>query len=482
VLVICPESVMTTGWTQGLAKFAPELRTVEISGLPAKRKKTLQAVQDGEYDVAIIGYSLLRQYSRFEAFPGHALRRCIKCGGPRLTVGDIDPDTGKVIPTINPDTGKEIKEVSVASCQAHVKELNAIPWSVIIADEAHRALNPRSQTTQALWGVAKHAPSEPRRWAATGTIISRRVDQAWPVLHFLDPDAWPTKSRWVDWYCDSGYNYAGFWEVRGLKPERETEFQATFSAVTRRVLKEQVLTLPPKLRWGSLQERLRMSGEQLRVYEEMRKEMLAMVDEGAITAQNVLVQASRLAMLASGTGYPLPDGSLGLKLPSVKVDHLISMWKDGEWEGEQVALLFASRRALRMTEQALYEAKLITPTSVAIIAGDVPQNRRSLDINDFQAGKRDTVLLTYAAGGTGITLTAASTVIVFERNWSPILNAQGEDRFHRIGSERHNAIVYRDLVVENSNELVQLDRMEENAETLESLVHDKDRLRSIFGG
>jgi hypothetical protein len=73
-------------------------------------------------------------------------------------------------------------------------------------------------------------------------------------------------------------------------------------------------------------------------------------------------------------------------------------------------------------------------------------------------------------------------VIVFERNWSPILNAQGEDRFHRIGSERHNAIVYRDLVVENSNELVQLDRMEENAETLESLVHDKDRLRSIFGG
>jgi SNF2 family DNA or RNA helicase len=522
-LVVCPESVMTTGWSQGLAFFAPELRTVEITGTAVQRRKKIEAIADGQFDVAIIGYSNLRTSTRFEAFPGQALRRCVKCGGPRLTMGKTDP-AGNPLPDIywHEDvqireiglgyrgvcrfegcdwTGKthlhpaqcmeevgehslkykKISELTPAQCQTHMMELNEIPWSVIIADECHRALNPKSQTTRSLWGIAKYAPSDPRRWGLTGTPVSTDYDQVWPILHFLDNDAWPGKSKWVDWHCTSGYNWAGFWEVTGLRPEREKEFRATFDAVTRRVLKEQVLDLPPKLRWGSLEERLTMSGEQLRVYKDMKEEMLAMVEEGAITASNVLVQARRLTMLASGTGYPIgDDGTMGLRAPSVKLSHLISMWNDGEWKGEQVALLFSSRKALRMMEQGLYEAGVLRPETTSIIAGDVSQSRRTEDINDFQAGIRKTVLLTYAAGGTGITLTAASTVIVVERDWSSILNLQGEDRFHRIGSERHNAIVYRDLVVENSNEIAQLARLDQNAETLESIVHDKDKLRALF--
>jgi SNF2 family DNA or RNA helicase len=522
VLVVCPESVMTTGWAQGLAYFAPELRVVEINGTATQRKKKLELIKDGEFDVAIIGYSNLRTSTRLEAMSREALKRCIKCGGSRLTSGKKDP-AGNPLPDIfwhdkvviqpfgagfrgrchfsgcdwlgttfrHPsecmeEAGehslkfKKVAELTPAQCQTHIKDLNEIPWSLIVADEIHRALNVKSQTTRALNGVATYS-GNPRRWGLTGTPVSTDYDQVWPILHYLDPKAWPVKSKWVDWHCTSGYNWAGFWEVTGLRPEREKEFRATFDAVTRRVLKEQVLDLPPKLRWGSLEERLTMTGEQLRVYKDMKEEMLAMVEEGAITSSNVLVLARRLSMLASGTGYPIgDDGSMGLRTPSVKLSHLIQMWQDGEWKGEQVAVLFSSRKALRMVEEGLYEAKILDPNTTAIIAGDVPQHRRSGDINDFQAGKRTSVLLTYAAGGTGITLTAASTVIVFERDWSSILNHQGEDRFHRIGSERHNAIVYRDLVVENSNEIAQLERLEQNAQTLEAIVHDKDKLRALF--
>lgn len=526
-LVICPESVMTTGWLQGMEKFAPELRTVEITGTPTQRRKVMEAIRDGQYDVAIIGYSNLRTSTRLEAVPGHALKSCRACGGPRLTSGRVD-ENGKSLPDlhyhenvkIEEKSGKfraycrfpscdwqgsirkfelqaawdlaehtlvfkKISELTVAQCQTHMKELNEIEWSVIIADEAHRVLNHQSQTAQSLNGVAHYGPSNPLRWAATGTPISTKVEQVWSILHFLDPVAWPLRTKWVEWHCVKGYNNYGFLEWQGLQEKREVEFQSTWSAITRRVLKEQVLDLPPQLRWGSLEERLTMprTGEQYRVYHEMKAEMLALVDEGAITAQNVLVQAGRLSMLASGTGYPIgEDGELGLKMPSVKVDALIQMWQDGEWEGEQMAVLFNSRKALRMCEDAMYEAGMIRPETVSIIAGDVPHARRSEDINDFQSGKRKTVLLTYGAGGTGITLTAASTVVVFERSWSPVLNAQGIDRFHRIGSERHKAITYRDLVVAGTIEVKQLDRMAQNDERLESIVHDRDKLRALFGG
>jgi superfamily II DNA or RNA helicase len=527
VLVICPESVMGTGWDQGMEKFAPELRTVQITGTATQRRKKMEAIRDGEFDVAIIGYSNLRTSTRLEAMPGHALRKCVACGGPRLTMGNVD-ENGKPLPDIHyhddiriraegggfrahcffPDCGfastikkfpllllpeigehsllfKKISELTIAQCQTHMKELNEIGWSVIIADEAHRVLNHQSQTAQALNGVAHYSPSDPLRWAATGTPISTKVEQVWSILHFLDPVAWPSRTKWVEWHCVKGYNNYGFLEWQGLKEKRQVEFDSTWSAVTRRVLKEQVLDLPPQLRWGSLEERLTMprNSEQYRVYHEMKAEMLAMVDEGEITAQNALVQAGRLSMLASGTGFPIgQDGELGLKMPSVKVDALIQMWEDGEWEGEQLAVLFNSLKALRMTEDALYGAKLIRPETVSVVAGDVSQARRSEDINDFQSGKRKTVLLTYGAGGTGITLTAASTVVVFERAWSPILNAQGIDRFHRIGSERHKAITYRDLVVAGTIEVKQLDRMAQNDERLESIVHDRAKLRDLFGG
>jgi SNF2 family DNA or RNA helicase len=530
ILVVCPESVITTGWLRTLQTFGPELRFIKITGNATQRSKKLAQVRAGEFDVAILGYSNLRTSSRFEAAPGKSLRRCIACGGPRLTSGLTD-ENGKPIPDIEPghelhlseegsqvvcdDTlcdyvgtlftgedadkkalaegeahtketkGRTIREVTEAQCQVHMKDLNTIGWSVIIADEAHRALNHESQTAQALNGVGKYAPGEPRRWAATGTPISKQIDQAWVLLHFADPVSWPngSRSKWVDWYCNAGYNWAGFWEVFGWKEERKDEFQATYTGITRRVLKEQVLKdLPPKLRGGSLEEHLTMGGEQLRVYNEMRDEMLALVDEGAITAKDVLVQAGRLSLLASGTGYPISDTEIGIKPPSVKLERLIEMWKDGEWKGEQVAFLFTSRKALRMVEERIYAEGLATPMDLALICGGIPQKTRDLDIEDFQSGKRKTVLLTYAAGGTGITLTAASTVIVFERNWSSILNVQGEDRFHRIGSERHAAITYRDLVVANSNEIAQLARLDEKAEALESIVHDRDKLRALFGG
>lgn len=481
---------METGWLAEINRWGPELEPVMIVGDVNKRRKLLAAVKEGQYKVAIIGLTNLKAHSRFEAFGNTALRKCEECGGPKVSGKDAD--------------GKEIKPVSVAQCQTHMKELNEIGWSVIVCDEIHRAMNTTAQVTQALWGVAHYAPSSPRRWGLTGTPVSKQADQVWPALHWIAPDCWPVKSTWVDYFCDTGYNEWGFWECKGLKPEREKEFQRTYQAVTRRVLQEQVLDLPPLLRWGTLERRVSMGTEQRKAYNSMRDEMLLMVDEGLITAANALTLSGRLTMLASGTGFPDPSNEPGarpqkmkLRTPSCKVDEILADFREGLFDGHQIGMMFESREALYMVRKALIEAKVATPADFAVIAGDVTPAMRTQYIQQFQAGNRRIATFTYAAGGTGITLTAADIVLAVQRSWNPIYNGQGIKRFHRVGSERHTSVTVLDYVTANTTEVKQLRRMHEDAVLLEQIVQDKTRnpsvpawyegmtkeaLREMFGG
>jgi SNF2 family DNA or RNA helicase len=90
------------------------------------------------------------------------------------------------------------------------------------------------------------------------------------------------------------------------------------------------------------------------------------------------------------------------------------------------------------------------------------------------------VLYTYAAGGTGVTLTAASTLMRVQRPWSPILWKQGLDRVHRIGSERHDHVKVIDYITAGTIEEKQIDRHGENSLVFESVVQDGPKLLSLL--
>jgi superfamily II DNA or RNA helicase len=462
VLITCPKSVIRTGWQAAFETWLPDARVVVADGSAAKRRKAIDMVQADEADVLLIGHESFRTHTRFSAFPGQALRRCMAHGGPK-TGEDVVPDT---------------------KCQAHPRELNEIDWQVIICDEIHKAINPKAQLTQALWGLVD---GEPRalRWGLTGTLISKRTDQAWAPLRFADHEAWPVKSSWTDYYLEQGFDQYGFWQVIGLKPDRKDEFVATFDGVTRRVLKDQVLDLPPVLRGGSLVREVTLGREQRAVYDDMRTKMIAWVDEGKIIAGNALVQAGRMTLLASATGYPITDddggiSEMGLKLPSAKIAQFLEDLDDELFGDSQVGLLFESRKFLRLTEQAMLDHG-VAEDSIGVIAGDVQSlDKRSEVIESFQAGRKRFVLLTYAAGGVGITLTAADQVVLLQRSWSPILMRQGLDRFIRIGAEKHKSITVFDYLAADTIEQRQLDRLGRDAATYEDLVRDKDRLRDLF--
>ncbi len=545
ILVVALESALDQAWAKDIGQWAGHYRTVQVTGTYPQRRKQLEALKAGEYDVAIIGQSNFRTMTRHEAFGNSGLKRCIACGGPRLTRGLTDKD-GKVLPDIDfhhevkihqversvevedgwklvkryvgscahgtcawysedfvypldaareigahSRTGRKVREITAAQCQRHMKELNEIEWQYVIIDEIHRATNASSQFAHAMWGVTHFngtgvtVPPE-RRWGLTGTPISKTSEQAWAPLHWIGPTNWPTKSSWVDYFCVESENWAGFRTIEKIKPEREAEFHATYSAVTRRVLAEQVLDLPPVLRWGSLERQLTMGKAQREQYLEMKQQMLLAVESGMITADNAAQQAGRLSMLATGCGAPHPGNVPGgprkmiLLPPSCKLDAIIEDFQSGMFDDGQIGMMFNSAQALHMIREQLITKKVLKGPDIAVIAGTLSKAEVDIAIRNFQAGKRKVVMLTYAKGGASITLTAAKYVLAVERSWNPIDNQQGVKRFHRIGSEIHDHVTVLDYVVQGTNEIRQLTRLDEKAETIDQITRDRARLKEWF--
>lgn len=460
-LVVCPKTVAVTGWVDEISQAYPDLRIGVALGTAVARRKVIAAAQAGELDVVVTGYEIMKAHTRFAPYGSIALKRCAKCGGPKLAEDeDFTPPE---------------------KCQAHPKELNAVPWKLIVADEVHRALNATTQTRMALAGLVGGSGGA-LRWGLTGTPVSKRADGLWSLLNFVDADGWPVKTSWVDRYCTKGYDNGGFLKVIGFNPEREKELHASLDAISRRVLKAQVLDLPELLRGQGLIHEVTMGTEQGAAYRAMRDELILHVKEGTVTAQNALVQSGRLTLLASATGIPAgesaPKGAMLLRMPSCKIEELVTMIREEEL-GEQYALAFTSRRFLRLTIEELIRRELLSEDQIGIIDGATKDADRVTAVQNFQGGKLPCVAYTHAAGGVGITLHAAETLVLMERSWNPILMSQSLARVHRAGMPDRPVNVI-DVITTGTIETKQIARNQEDAELLEEVVKDADRLAAFL--
>lgn len=446
-LVVCPNTLKGT-WEREFAKWWPEVTVQAIRGTATQRRKQLAQ----EADVYVINWESLRGHSRLAPYGSVALARCTACGGQN-------------------------SKVSENRCEVHPRELNGINFRAVVADEIHRSKEPKSKQTRALWSASGDAPI---RFALTGTPIANNVLDLWPILHWLSPTDWPSKTKWIDRMVNTMLNAFGQLMILGIKPEMQDEFYSSVNPYMRRMLKAKVLPWLPEV----INDRrdVEMSPKQRKAYEEMKDLMLTQLDDGEVlTAPSVLTQTLRLVQFANSyatmeinptTGEPKAK----LAEPSCKVDSLMSDIKSGDFEGESVAVCAVSRQLIYLLSAELEKAGV----PHGLITGAQDDVERQEAIDNFQSGRTKWILFTAQAGGVGVTLTAARRLIMLQRPWSLVDYKQALDRVHRIGSEIHDSIIVTDYITEKSIESRIIKVLGKKADNFEEVVRDKEQLKALL--
>lgn len=333
---------------------------------------------------------------------------------------------------------------------AKAGRLDVLAPQALVLDEAHCIANRQTSQSQLARKLAKHLPTV---IALTGTPIRNDASDLWAILSALDGVVYPAFHRWRDRYCDLlVLPYATL--VTGLKEEARPELMDSLRGQYRQALKTDLKDLPPKVRSTRTAE---MPADWMRSYREFQKDMTTITPDGDLLCTmepleiiTRLVQLSNSACDVEQEHVQTVDGPrihsiVKPRAPFWKLPLLREVLE--ERPTEQV-LVFAPFRSL--ITAAFEDFLSWSKDQPSLVIGGQSSGVRTKHVNRFQAGDHRALFATTGAGGVGLTLTAASTVVFLQRPWSYVDSTQAEDRAHRIGSEIHHRIDVVDLVVKDT--------------------------------
>jgi hypothetical protein len=357
-----------------------------------------------------------------------------------------------------------------------------------ITGNCHRVKNRKAQQTRGL-----KALKPVYKTGLSGTPADNAPDDLWSILNWLYPKKYSAYWRHVHEYCEEteveGKEGATFKKVVGPNRETVPHMLAEMSPWYIRRLKEDVLTdLPPKYYsdvWVDL------SAEQRKLYNQMRKDMIAWIGEHEdtpLTAGIVVAQLVRLQQFALATplidykyvvtkrareyallkgGEPVPEKRMVVKLiePSSKLDALEEIVDDNPTE--QLIVFSQSKHMVNLVAQRMARKGV----STGLYTGDIRDRAtRDATVAAFQRGDLHVFAGTIAAGAETITLTASSTVVFLDRHWSPTKNKQAEDRAHRIGQS--SAVQVIDIMARDTVDLGRRQQVATKWDNLRYLLGD----------
>jgi len=206
-----------------------------------------------------------------------------------------------------------------------------------------------------------------------------------------------------------------------------------------RVLKEDCLDLPEKI---YIKRQIKLSSEQLKLYDQMKKEALAVLNGKKVTTVNALTQLMRLQQITCGH-FTADDGSTQ-RIKNNRVDELMDVLE--ETEGKVIIWAHYQWDIKDIIKEIV---KVHGPGSIVDYYGLTPQDERQKNIKKFQDDPKCRFIVgTPSTGGYGITLTAANTVIYYSNGYDLEKRLQSEDRAHRIGQKK--SVTYVDILADET--------------------------------
>jgi SNF2 family DNA or RNA helicase len=363
-------------------------------------------------------------FARAGAISGAPVRVLVVCPNTvkRSWASEIEKHAGHTDYVIDRPIGSarytivNCEKLSIKSTLTPIAERE---WDVVICDESTRFKNPRAARTKALHKLKAH-----HRLILTGTPITGKPEDAWAQFQFVAPGLLGSWWSFRDRYLALDY----FTRPVGIKPGMAGELKQLIASRSYRVLKQDVLDLPPKVYADRIVE---MKGVQAQAYRQMKDDLRVQIENMPdVSAMNILTVLLRLTQITAGL-VGESDRYTWLDKDNAKLAELDNLLLD-ELAGEQVVIFGQYQRELEQLAKRYCRSEFDTGFA-PIIYGPTPERDRHLIIEQFQSGVRRLLFAQQRTGGIGITLTAAKTAIYYTRSWSLEDYLQSQDRLHRIG-------------------------------------------------
>ncbi len=333
---------------------------------------------------------------------------------PNLRVLTIEgPERAERFPKI-PD--HDLIITSYALLRRDAEHYKAFVFSTTILDEAQHIKNPGSQNARAACAIRSKS-----RFILTGTPLENSIRDLWSLFDFLLPGYLGTRKDFQERYEKplAAGESAGVWPrlLRRVRPwmlrRRKSE-----------ILKE----LPAKIEQIVQVE---LSPDQKAAYTQLqiaaRAEVDAMRESGGAARMKVLTALLRLRQACCDLRLLNGDS----EAPSAKLEALLELLGEAVDGGHRALVFSQFTSMLDLIVPALDEA------GISWCRLDGSTKDRGAMVERFQSDASISVfLISLKAGGAGLNLTGADTVIHFDPWWNPAVEAQATDRAHRIGQEK----------------------------------------------
>ncbi len=342
-----------------------------------------------------------------------------------------------------------------------IDRYRGISLSAVILDEAQHIKNPDTQNAQAATALkADH------RFVLTGTPMENSVRDLWSIMHFVLPGYLGARADFRDRY------------EQPIMKDASTAIQTRLAKrlrpfLLRRLKREVATDLPDKMEQVAYCE---LTSEQTKVYAELLRQSRSQIDQASgekspgkarmliLTALLRLRQACCDLRLLKLDGIDPTQASGKLDL----LDELLQEAVDG---GHRV-LIFSQF----VTMLALIKERL---AGIPFAYLDGATKDRAGAVDSFQNNPAIPVfLISLKAGGVGLNLTAADTVIHFDPWWNPAVEAQATDRAHRIGQK--NVVTSYKLIARGTIEEKILNLQRKKREVIDATVESEEPLMTAL--
>lgn len=326
---------------------------------------------------------------------------------PHIPVEVIAGDKTSREAMIKQDGTASVWITTYHSLRLDIELYEGIQLDSLILDEAQAIKNASSQTAQALRKLSANCS-----FALTGTPIENKLEDMWSIFHIVFPALLGSRRRFLH-----------------LSSEKVSKSVAPF--ILRRLKRDVLQELPDRIDSTMHTE---LYTEQKRLYQaylaKLQVDTTSDLNQGGFQAHRIKILAgiTRLRQICCHPSLFIDDYEGG----SSKLEQLLELVQEACASGKRILIFSQFTSMLQIIAKALEQQAI----EHFYLDGSTPSKERLSLCHRFNEGERSVFLISLKAGGTGLNLTGADTVILYDLWWNPAVEEQAAGRAHRMGQKQ----------------------------------------------